>query len=92
WKLTAKVGPDLYRCNIECLEPETSFGRFQRLCGTVLPLATEASAEQSITDLVEERIAQLREEIRAKLKGMPSVKRTPINAEITSLDSTIPSD
>ncbi|CAN0875653.1 Protein FAR1-RELATED SEQUENCE 9 [Linum grandiflorum] len=39
WKLTTKSGPDLYRCAIQCLEPETAFGRFQRLCGTVLLLA-----------------------------------------------------
>ncbi|CAN0904530.1 Protein FAR-RED ELONGATED HYPOCOTYL 3, partial [Linum grandiflorum] len=59
WSIMAKVSGELYKCSIHCMAPETAFGRFQRICGSVLHLASEASAEEEITDMVEERITQL---------------------------------
>ena len=38
------------------LEPETAFGRFQRLCSSVLSLATETLEEEEVTNFIEVQI------------------------------------
>ncbi|CAN1799562.1 hypothetical protein LINPERHAP1_LOCUS22163 [Linum perenne] len=58
---------------------ETQFGRFTRLCGASLPLATDASQYVEITDFVDEQLKQLHEDVCAKLFHLRFVKptRTP---------------
>ncbi|CAN0837444.1 Protein FAR1-RELATED SEQUENCE 5 [Linum grandiflorum] len=90
WFITAKVGGDLYNCSIHCMEPETEYGRFQRLCGSVLPLATEASADEELTSMVEERISQLRLEVRSKLVDLRS--KPPRPNSITPSSTLLPPD
>ncbi|CAN0899241.1 Protein FAR-RED ELONGATED HYPOCOTYL 3 [Linum grandiflorum] len=95
WSITAKAGGDLYNCSIQCMEPETAFGRFQRICGSVLPLAFEASAEEEITTLVERMITQLRIEVRATLVAIRAERPQPnfiIPTCSHSTDSTPPDD
>ncbi|CAN0916936.1 Protein FAR-RED IMPAIRED RESPONSE 1, partial [Linum grandiflorum] len=88
--IPAKVGGDLYNCSIHCMEPKTEYGRFQQLCGSVLPLATEASADEELTSMVEERISQLRLEVRSKLVDLRS--KPPRPNSITPSSTLLPPD
>ncbi|CAN1128622.1 Protein FAR1-RELATED SEQUENCE 7 [Linum perenne] len=67
WSTNAKIGGAIHGCAVECFDMETQFGHFQRLCGSALPLATDASQHVQITDFVAEQLQQLHEDVCAKL-------------------------
>ncbi|CAN1132915.1 Protein FAR1-RELATED SEQUENCE 3 [Linum perenne] len=79
WSTNAKIGGAIHGSTVECLDMETQFGRFRRLCGSSLPLATDASQYVEITDFVEEQLKQLHEDVCAKLLHLRVVDptRTP---------------
>ncbi|CAN1338011.1 Protein FAR-RED IMPAIRED RESPONSE 1 [Linum perenne] len=64
WSVTAKKGAALHGFVVECMEQETEFGRFQRLCGSALPLSTDATITQEITDYVAEQMSRLHVDVR----------------------------
>ncbi|CAN1769115.1 Protein FAR1-RELATED SEQUENCE 5, partial [Linum perenne] len=76
WSTNAKIGGAIHGCAVECFDMETQFGRFQRLCGTALPLATDASQHVQITDFVEEQLKQLQADVCAKLLHLRIVEPT----------------
>ncbi|CAN0907347.1 Protein FAR1-RELATED SEQUENCE 9 [Linum grandiflorum] len=82
WCITAKVSGDLYNFSIQCMDPETEFGRFQRLCGSVLPLANAASVDEELTSMVEERLSQLRLEGKVQKIAATIRKKKQDNAFI----------
>ncbi|CAN1335773.1 Protein FAR-RED ELONGATED HYPOCOTYL 3, partial [Linum perenne] len=46
WSVMTKKGAALHGFVVECMEQETEFGRFQRLCGSAIPLSTDAAINQ----------------------------------------------
>ncbi|CAN1336500.1 Protein FAR1-RELATED SEQUENCE 9 [Linum perenne] len=76
WSTNAKIGGAIYGSTVECLDMETQFGRFRRLCSSSLPLATDASQYVEITDFVEEQLKQLHEDVCAQLLHLRVVDPT----------------
>ncbi|CAN1851695.1 hypothetical protein LINPERHAP1_LOCUS40299 [Linum perenne] len=69
-----------------CVDMETQFGRFQRLCGNVLPMSTYASQYLQITHFVEEQVKQIHDDVRLKLLNLWITKptRSPVAPRVSS--------
>ncbi|CAN1347288.1 Protein FAR1-RELATED SEQUENCE 7, partial [Linum perenne] len=88
WSITAKKGAALHGFVVECMEQETEFGRFQRLCGSALPLSTDAAFNQEITDYVAEQMSWLHVDVRRMT--MEHRSKAPLPTQQAPHDAAIP--